>query len=35
MDLRRIKNRTEEVIIKSVKKYKHAWDELRNIHNYC
>jgi hypothetical protein len=35
MDLKRIKNLTEEVIIKSVEKYKYAWYELKNIHNYC
>jgi len=30
MDLRRIKNLTDEDIIRSIKKYKRAWDELKN-----
>jgi (p)ppGpp synthase/HD superfamily hydrolase len=30
MDLRRIKNLTDQDVIRSVKKYKRAWDELRN-----
>jgi len=29
LDLRRIKNLTDEDILKSIKKYKRAWDELK------